>query len=333
MSFHSTTTVIVNHATAAGEARRVAARLADDHGFSELTKAELSLVVTEAARNAWLHGKGGEVLLLPMRSGTGQGFVDVLVIDHGPGISDIATCLRDGHSTTGTSGTGLGAISRKSGEFDIYSAPHKGTVVFSRIFDGPPGKFVSRLGTVSTPKPGERECGDAWALHEEGAHRWLMVADGLGHGPDAREAAVDAVSIFCKHATQGLTRLLQRMHDSLRKTRGAAVAVAEIDLLARRLHYAGIGNIQGAVFAGPAVQRLVSHPGTVGHVMGRVHEFHYDFPAGATLVMNSDGIGTRWDLDAYAGAFHKHPAIAAALIYRDHRRGRDDATVVVYREQ
>jgi hypothetical protein len=47
------------------------------------------------------------------------------------------------------------------------------------------------------------------------------------------------------------------------------------------------------------------------------------------LILHSDGLSARWDLDDYAGLRRRHPALIAGVLFRDHRRLRDDASVVV----
>jgi hypothetical protein len=64
-----------------------------------------------------------------------------------------------------------------------------------------------------------------------------------------------------------------------------------------------------------------------------VQTFTYPWPAGALLVLASDGISTHWSLDAYPGLRHRDPVLVASVLYRDFVRGRDDATVVVARER
>jgi anti-sigma regulatory factor (Ser/Thr protein kinase) len=326
--------ITVTDVSGAGEARRVASRLAEDCGFSETAKGELAIVVTEAARNAAIHGQGGQVLLRPWRSSDGDSGVEVLVIDAGPGMPDVANSMRDGFSTAGTPGTGLGAISRMSGIFDMYTATAKGSVLYMNVLNGRDHQErLPRLGVVSVAKPGESECGDGWAFVQDGSKTILMVVDGLGHGAGAREASADAAEVFRKYATMGSDRVLRKMHDSLRKTRGAAVSIAELDSTSRTIKYSGVGNIQGVIVSDAGVQRLVSHTGTVGFVMSRTQEFTYAWPPSSLLIMHSDGIDTHWDLERYRGIRARHPAITAGIIYRDHRRTRDDATVLVYAEQ
>jgi len=99
--------VVVTEPSQVGEARRAAVALANLLGFDETEIAKVALVVTETASNLVKHAAGGIVLLTPIESGGVVG-VEVLALDRGPGVADLAACLRDGFSTAGTPGTGLG---------------------------------------------------------------------------------------------------------------------------------------------------------------------------------------------------------------------------------
>ena len=130
--------------------------------------------------------------------------------------------------------------------------------------------------------PGETVSGDAYAVHHAPG-RWVgMIADGLGHGLIAADAAQQAVRVFREHALAGSTELMQRMHMALRGTRGAAVAVAEINTLARDLRFTGMGNVAGSIVHEGASRGVISHNGIVGHEMRKVQEFSYPFPSGAS---------------------------------------------------
>jgi hypothetical protein len=79
-------------------------------------------------------------------------------------------------------------------------------------------------------------------------------------------------------------------------------------------------------------RHAVSYPGTLGHQARVFREFTYPWERGATLIMHSDGLATHWTGEHIAGLSRRHPAIVAALLYRDFSRERDDVTVVVGRE-
>jgi len=181
---------------------------------------------------------------------------------------------------------------------------------------------------VCLPAPGEHVVGDAWCVDDAGDVCRLLVVDGLGHGPLAAAAAAQAVRIFRGHPNLGPAEMLRVLHDGLRPTRGAAVAVAEIHNDARMVRYAGVGNISTTIVGAEGSRSLVSHNGTVGHQMRTVQELDYPWPEGALLVAHSDGLKSHWRLDAYAGLAEHRAAVVAAALWRDHLRGRDDVTVV-----
>jgi hypothetical protein len=98
------------------------------------------------------------------------------------------------------------------------------------------------------------------------------------------------------------------------------------------VRYAGIGNISGSIVSSTDSRGMVSHNGIVGLHGRRAHMLEYRCPAGALLIMHSDGVSSRWALtDSDDGLMARHPAIVAAVIHRDYTRGRDDATVIVVR--
>jgi anti-sigma regulatory factor (Ser/Thr protein kinase) len=325
-----TVSIRVDGADQVGEARRRAADVAREAGLDETPAGRLAIVVTELANNVWLHGGGGEILI----TNCGNDYVEALALDSGRGMTDIARCFQDGYSTGGSSGTGLGAVQRLSSEYDIYSVPGKGTAVLARFrrtgAAQPEGGI--EVGGVSVPMRGETVCGDSFAT-AQGAALYLMVVDGLGHGPGAADCATAAVAAFGEANRDSPAEMLREIHAALRATRGAAVAVARIDFAGRELRYAGVGNIAGLIWSGDSARHLLSHPGIVGHDARNVRELTYELPSGALVLLYSDGIATHWSLSAYEGLLLRDPSLIAGVIYRDQSRGRDDATVVVVRSR
>jgi hypothetical protein len=264
------------------------------------------------------------------------GGVEIIALDKGPGIADVAASLRDGHSTSGTLGGGLGALSRLSETFEIYTQPGKGTAVRIALWarkipdTGQPIEF----GGVCVPKHGEPVSGDDWSVELWRDQALVLLADGLGHGMLAHEAARAATQSLGRHLEHAPERILETVHGELARTRGAAVAVARLVSSGERGSFAGVGNIVARVEGGgPSGRHLISHNGTVGHTMRKLQEFAFPWPRHSLLVMHSDGIGTHWDFSAYPGLTTRHPALIAAVIYRDYDRGRDDASIVVIRNR
>lgn len=315
-------------------ARRGGNELARQLGFDEVRTGQVALVITEAATNIVKHAGEGEILLRALHAGARAG-IEIIALDRGPGMANVALRMEDGNSTAGTYGVGLGAIGRLAPEFDIYSVEGQGTVLFMTLWSGndpvPVGDW--QVGAVCLPLPSESACGDAWGIGEGQHGITVGMADGLGHGPDAALASDPAIAVITHHTELSAAQAMQLAHKALHGTRGAAVAVARIDIDARTLTFAGVGNIAGCIFDGTERRHLMSHNGIVGSNLRKVQEFSHAWSPGALLVLHSDGIATRWDLAGYAGLIFRHPAIIAAVLYRDFARQRDDATVLVLREQ
>jgi anti-sigma regulatory factor (Ser/Thr protein kinase) len=314
------------------EARRVASDLARDMGFDLGDVGRVAIVVTEAATNLVKHAGRGEILLQSLADEGWRG-VEVVALDRGPGINNVDEALRDGFSTAGSMGTGLGAIFRQSSAFDIHSVPGVGTGLLARFWIGPNARDMGdAIGGVSVPKPGEDVCGDSWAVTRNADRVRLFLADGLGHGPLAAEPATRAREVFLDRPRLELPDVVRLMHDALRPTRGAAVAVADIDRGHKILRFAGVGNIAGRIFSGTSSRSMVSIHGTLGHDLRRVQQFEYPWPSDGLLVMHSDGLTSSWNLERYRGLESRSPTLIASILYRDFKRGRDDTTVVVMRD-
>src|SRR5262245_18191521 len=314
------------------EARRLAVQVSTAQGFSDLDAGRVALVVTELATNLLKHAGGGELIISSFDDAEGHG-LELLALDKGPGILDLNKALRDGHSTSGSAGTGLGAIRRSADVFALSSAGGRGTVVLARL--KPTGqaaaKGASLICGLCAPYPGEQVCGDGWSVREHGGNVSLLMADGSGHGPEAHKAAQRSIEIFRAQVGRGVEQIARAIDRALQATRGAAVAVAEIDPGPAHVNFVGIGNISAALIDQGSVRRMVSNNGTAGHIAPRIRAFQYPFRGHTTVILHSDGLSPRWDLSDYPGLMTAHPSLIAGILYRDFRRGRDDASIVVVR--
>lgn len=247
---------------------------------------------------------------------------------HAGGTHGAASHPGNGHPGIGQSGNGQSGNSH-AGNTHGGNSPggirHAGNTRPGTSYPG------IQLGAVAAQYPGERICGDQWAFRDTAHGPTLLVADGAGHGPEAARAAQAAVQTFLQQPDASTETLVDRIHRALMPTRGAAVAIARIDLAARLVRYTGVGNICGVLITAEAPKHMVSHNGTAGHVAPRIREFTYPFTGKPLVLLHSDGITSRWDLGSYPGLAGQHPSLIAGVLLRDHRRTRDDATVVAMR--
>jgi anti-sigma regulatory factor (Ser/Thr protein kinase) len=311
---------------APGTVRRRAVDLATRVGFEETRAGQVAIVATELATNLFRHGREGVVVLRVLRADA-EGGVEIVALDRGPGMRDVRGHLKDGTSTAGTLGIGLGTLPRLADSHDLHSVPGHGTVAVATFWVG--GRRVDDVAAGLTRTfEGEVECGDAYAFRptEDG---WLLLSvDGLGHGPLAARAADAATRCFRDSGSTSPRTVMSELHRATAGTRGAAAAVGHLDLGRGRLTYAGVGNITGRIVGAGRTRGLVSHPGIVGHRARPPTETAYDLPPGAWVVLHSDGLTEKWDVDAYPGILHHSPLVLAATLIRDAGVRRDDASVL-----
>jgi anti-sigma regulatory factor (Ser/Thr protein kinase) len=320
----------VEAAATASAVRRSAERLAVELGMPDRRVADLAIVAAEAAGNLVKHADRGTLLIRAVRTREQAG-VEIVALDSGPGMADIAHAIGDGHSTTGTLGIGLGAIVRQAGWTDLHSVPGRGTVLAAQVWPSAVPEPAWAAGVIR-PLTGEPVSGDAFAVREVQSRRQVLMCDGLGHGGPAAVAANEAVRAFEQAPPSSPAGVVEVLHRKLNHTRGAALAVAELDAEAGLLRYAGLGNISGVVFGADGSRRgLVSLPGIAGHQRRQIREYDYPFAPGAVLLMHTDGVVDRWSPADYPGLLSHAPVVVAATVLRDAGVRRDDAGVLVAR--
>jgi serine/threonine-protein kinase RsbT len=118
-------------------ARSEARALAASIGFEATDLTLLATSISEVARNITAYAGSGEVLIAIVRSGARSG-IRVVASDDGPGIEDIELAMRDGYSSGPGLGLGLPGARRLMDEFEIETAPGRGTVV-TMVMWGPEG--------------------------------------------------------------------------------------------------------------------------------------------------------------------------------------------------
>jgi anti-sigma regulatory factor (Ser/Thr protein kinase) len=314
------------------QARERAVSLARELNFAEHQVGRVAIVATEIATNLLKHATQGELSATIVEE-CGVPGVELLAVDAGPGITDLQRILANGHSTTGTAERGLGAVRRLSDRFAIYSNAGSNTVLMARLTQSAPPQDRKgfEVGGAISPMPGEQVSGDAWAFRWHPTGGLLMVADGLGHGPDAAAAADRAVRAMRECQAVSPVELAEFVHAALAGTRGAAIGIADIAIETKRVAFVGIGNISARVLADGAIRPLVSHYGTAGVTAPRIAEFDCPMTPPAIVILHSDGISPRWEIGDYAGLEQQHASIIAGVVNRDFRCGRDDAAVAVAR--
>ncbi|MFC5822568.1 SpoIIE family protein phosphatase [Nonomuraea insulae] len=322
------TWIRVEDASAVGAARRVAETLAASLGFGVHECGRVALAVSEAASNLVKHAVEGRILIRPHARPAPEApaVVEVIAVDKGPGMPDFARALRDGYSTAGTLGVGLGGIARMASKHEVYTLPGRGTVIAMWFTSGTPPAF--QMSGLTRPIGEEIVCGDAFACVDGPGTAVAMLCDGLGHGELAAQASRQAVRTFQEHADLPPAALVERIHRALSGTRGGAVAVARLDRDSGMIRYAGLGNVAGWIVRADGRQGMISVPGIAGHQIRTLRDYEYAAPPHSMIIMHSDGLTDRWNIATFPGLTAHSPAVVAATLLRDAGTRRDDASIV-----
>lgn len=311
--------------TQVGEARRRATRLAESRGFGETAVGQIAIAATELGNNLVKHTHAGGTLFVQVGF---EGCIELICVNRGGGTNNTSVWMRDGFSTAGTMGTGLGAVSRLAQEFDIYSDVEHGTTVVARFYEKPVESLFD-VGIIAVPKENEPVCGDTCAVVEEGRRISAMVADGLGHGIEAAEASREAARLFRQIPFGEPAEILRVMHGELRKTRGAAVSILQIEPHHRKARFSGVGNVSALVADSENRRHFVPDNGTVGYELRKVRNTEIEWSPTDIVVMHSDGFSASWNLDEYPLLTRHLASTIAATLFRDFSKRHDDATVIV----
>jgi anti-sigma regulatory factor (Ser/Thr protein kinase) len=301
-------------------------------GFDKRKLDDLALILSELTSNLHKYTKGGEILCGLLKD-NGEDFLELICIDEGPGMTDVSRMMIDGISTTGTMGVGLGSIKRLSTEFDIYSQKGWGTILLSRLYKWPARASQSKLVDVRPlvlSMPGQVTSGDGYYYKLTETHFKLLLADGLGHGPEANYAINEGINSFksCPHDTP--SKIIKYIHSSIKQTRGMVAVVIVFDFKLKRWQMAGVGNIATRMSNFLEIRNLMSYNGIIGHNIPNtisdqiiaVEDFHQ-------LTLCSDGLKSQWDLTQLSGITRCDLSVQAAAIYKQYGRRTDDMSVIM----
>ncbi|MES2810499.1 MAG: ATP-binding protein [Bacteroidota bacterium] len=307
-------------------------RMATEGGINPARINELDLIVAEMTSNLFKYSDDGELLMGVFANGDNP-YVELISIDNGPGMINPSRMMQDGISTTNTLGHGLGSMKRMSDTFELYSQIGWGTIVLSRVYSNPE-KPKAKHNIIMRPivvfKPGEKTSGDGFIYKKTDKYFKLMLADGLGHGPEANRAVNEAAAAFKVFPDYSPADTIRFIHSTIKKTRGAVISIVGYDNARKVWTSTGVGNI-AVRFMGPVnFKNQMSYNGIVGHnIPNTMNDQEYTAEEFNQVMLCSDGIKTRIDMARYPMMYKYDLTVLAAAIYKDHARRTDDMSVVI----
>lgn len=265
--------------------------------------------------------------------------LDLFVMDYGPGISDISLATRDGYTTAGTMGKGLGAIVRLADASGFYS--QKINEMSPESWHGFAGwaRFLSEhddagyhrddYGCYLRAYQDDRYNGDGiYIQHRASQLRWLHM-DGLGHGLGAAE-----VVLKVRHALNmdmPLDELLSAISEQLRGSRGAVGILGEVvrtqDI--NQASLCGVGDMHAFHVKPTGRNDMRLAEGILGHEHQRVFVQSFELADDDLVITASDGIRRNWSLSSFPGLWRQHPQLIALFLGQMASRHIDDKSLFV----
>jgi serine phosphatase RsbU (regulator of sigma subunit) len=161
----------------------------------------------------------------------------------------------------------------------------------------------------------------------------LAVIDGLGHGPEAEQAAREAAAIVSEHRSLPIRELLERCHEGLRMTRGVVLTLAVLDAQSSTLEWFAVGNVEGLLFhpesQGPhRLDAVTARGGVLGCRLPLIKAATTPIRRGDVLVLATDGVRCEFSTEI---PLEWEPQAIADWVLQRYGRGSDDALVLVAR--
>ena len=306
-------------------------------GFNDVKREHMELVCKEMVTNQNKFAQGNGLIQLWERAQP-RPALDLFAFDYGKGIANLETAMRDGYTTAGTMGKGLGAIRRLSSQCEIYSLPPElakdspwhGTAIWARFLGGGE-EAAGALETGSYLRAYQDSSYNGDRIQVRGGKektRWLHM-DGLGHGREAAEV-VDGIGEFLDEETP-VDGLARRLSAQLQGTRGAVAMLCEADAAMQTVKICGVGDMIAYLIANGEKKTVSFSPGVLGHAHRTPETYILPFPPQALLITASDGLRRSMTLRTLPELWRLHPQLIVLVLGQVMGRHNDDRSVFAVR--
>lgn len=318
-------------------------------GFSEMHRENMVLVAAEMVSNQIKYAGGRGMLQLWQQPGPS---LDILALDFGPGIENLAQAQQDGYSSTKTLGKGLGSIRSLSHQSGIFTVPEivggnhsqtwHGCAFWSRFNPSyrsasnsseaskvPAARTDFNVGLFTRALSGDRYNGDRIYLEQgDKTLRWLHL-DGLGHGEMAQKATDNlADTLFF---SPDVLEVLNRVDHRLKLTRGAVAMLSDLDTKGMHAQVLGVGDMNAYCYIADQLQNVTFAPGILGKEHKTPRVTLIDINKESTVITASDGIRRGWNETTFPGLLKQHPQLIAYVLGNILGRASDDQSLCVVR--
>jgi anti-sigma regulatory factor (Ser/Thr protein kinase) len=293
----------------------------------------VALIASEITHNQLSHARHGYFAVKPVERRGVKG-LEVMAADIGPGIKMPRLAIQGDISTAGSLGAGLGAVCRMADEVQFDNRIQEGVCVVARKFESPPDIRSSEVAIMGRPYPGEPISGDDAVFFDSESTFIAAVADGMGHGPEARQASNRAIEGLQSKLDRNLEEIVIALNQELSGTHGCAMNIVRFDKETGIAECVSLGDVHSHLYHHKDAHFFTPIPLVLAagqFQRQRIRVEKVPVPPGSVLLMFTDGLKSRTTLKGQLDVL-RQPAIAIAehLLENDSRPD-DDALVLVAR--
>jgi anti-sigma regulatory factor (Ser/Thr protein kinase) len=313
-------------------ARQRVREAGDGLGLSKVVIENVALIASELTHNHLAHAKQGYFAVTGVERDGVKG-LEVIAADLGPGIGKPDVAIRDKVSAQGSLGAGLAAVYRIADEVEFDNRLLEGTCIVARKFETPVARSCE-IGIMSKPYPGEVISGDDAVVLDSPSGFLAAVADGLGHGPEARVASNRAIEVLSQRRDSDLGQLIIDLNEELNRTRGCAISILRFDRPGASLEYVSAGDVYTHLYHLRDAHFFTPTPlvlGTGHFQKQRIRVERVALKPGSVLIMFTDGLKSRTTLKGELDVLRQAPIAIAHHLIEKYSRPDDDAMVCVIR--
>lgn len=322
---------IYDEASVSSARQRVRETAERSHLSRELAET-VALIASELTHNHLRHAKHGYFGVRPVDRDGMKG-LEIIAADLGPAIERPAAALH-GHKNkvSGSIGAGLAAVCRLADEVDWDNRISEGACIVARKFEeaGDAALRFCETAIMSKPFPGEPLSGDDAIVLQSGKGFLAAVADGLGHGVEAREASNRAMEIAARNTHADLGQIAVIMNSELNGTRGCAISLIRFDRSGNTLEFLSAGDVHAHLYHLRDAHFFTPTPMVLGTNQLRPQKIRLEtitVVPHSVLVIFTDGLKSKTTLKGELEIL-RQPAIAIAQnLLENHSRPDDDALV------
>jgi anti-sigma regulatory factor (Ser/Thr protein kinase) len=293
----------------------------------------VAIIASELANNQLAHARQGYFDVKPITREGVRG-LEVIAADIGPGIQNPSIAIKDKVSTSGSLGAGLASVLRMADEVEFDNRIFEGTCVLARKFESRPASLCCEIAIMGKPYPGELISGDDGVFFQSESEFLAGVADGLGHGPEARQASNCAVEALSKTRHMYLDQIVIQLNRELAETRGCAMSIVRYKRNDRTLECTSVGDVHSHLYHLKDAHFFASTPLILGEgnlLRQKVRVEKVLVEPGSVLVMFTDGLKSRTSLKAQLDVLRQPAIVIADHLLQNDARPDDDALVLVAR--